>query len=233
MFTKIENGKAFNEIAKQIIECIKNGKLEAGSALPGAGTMAEELGISRDKVESSLEAMSLLGILKPAPGNAYYVADDLGSWIITPLSMFFQLNSSYVRQRQQLRAALEVEAAMLAARKCTPLDAVQLLDILNRMEAEEDEEKKKDLDHELHEKISEIADNPLIHNILLAADELTGHIIAETRGYIYSQKKTVAEADRQHRALVEAIIGNEESEASRYMFKHMQLTEKYLVERKK
>ena len=58
-------------------------------------------------------ALELLGIIKPVPGGGNYIADDLDSWLIGPLSILFKLNNSYFRQNQQLRAALEREMAIL------------------------------------------------------------------------------------------------------------------------
>ena len=80
------------------------------------------------------------------------------------------LNNGYLRQNQQFRAALEREAAILAARKCTPLDAAELWVILARLDAAEDEKIRGELDRELHKKIAKIADNPMVYSVLAAAD---------------------------------------------------------------
>lgn len=230
-FHKLEDEKAFSGILKQIIENIKNGKLKAGDTLPAERTMAETMGVSRPAVREVLRALELLGIVHTVPGGANYITENLDAWIIGPLSLLFQLNDSRVRQRQQLRAALEIESAVLAARKCTPLDAVKLLDILNRLEEESDDEERGRLDHALHEKIAEIADNPLIGNILCAANQLTKTVITDTRMAIYKKENTIAFADEQHRGMVEAIIANDEEGAARCMFKHMQMTERYMDEK--
>lgn len=233
MFSKIESSSVFDGVVKQIIESVKSGRLKAGAPLPQIGSMADSMGVSRAEIEDSLHALELLGIVKAAPGNSYYITEDLGSWIIGPLSVLFKLNKGYVRQSQQLRAGLEIEAAILAARKCTPLDAVRLMDILDQMEAAEDEKTREKLDQDLHGQIAQIADNTLIYNIMMAANEITQGIISGTRSYIYSQKQTVEEADRQHHRLVKAIIANDEEEALRSMSEHMRMTEAYLTESQK
>ena len=153
---------------KQIIDNIQTGKLKAGDALPAERTMAETMGVSRAAVREVLRALELLGILKAVPGGGNYITEDLDTWLIGPLSILFQLNNGYVRQNQQLRAALERENAILAAKKCTPLDAAELWMIIARLDAAEDEKMRGELDKELQQKIAKIADNPMIYSVLAA-----------------------------------------------------------------
>ena len=126
MFREIGEERAFDGILKQIIENIQTGNLKAGAALPAERTMAETMGVSRPAVREVLRALELLGIVKSVPGGGNYITENLDTWLIGPLSILFRLNNGYLRQNQQLRAALERETALLAAKKCTPLDAAEL-----------------------------------------------------------------------------------------------------------
>ena len=198
MFRKIGEERAFDGILKQIIDNIQTGKLKAGDALPAERTMAETMGVSRAAVREVLRALELLGILKAVPGGGNYITEDLDTWLIGPLSILFQLNNGYVRQNQQLRAALERENAILAAKKCTPLDAAELWMIIARLDAAEDEKMRGELDKELHQKIAKIADNPMIYSVLAAADKLTESIISGIRDYIMHKNQSAAVVDEQH-----------------------------------
>lgn len=230
MFKEIGDERTFNGILNQITDNIQSGRLKAGDALPAERTMAETMGVSRPAVREALRALELLGIIKSVPGGGNYIADDLDSWLIGPLSILFKLNNSYFRQNQQLRAALEREMAILAARKCTPLDAAELLRILTQIDSAEDEIRRGELDKELHTKIAKIADNPMIYSVLAAADQLTDNIISGTREYIMQKNKSAAEIDEQHRRLVEAIINNDDKLAELCMSEHMDTIEKCLDE---
>ena len=161
MFKEIGDERTFNGILNQITDNIQSGRLKAGDALPAERTMAETMGVSRPAVREALRALELLGIIKPVPGGGNYIADDLDSWLIGPLSILFKLNNSYFRQNQQLRAALEREMAILAARKCTPLDAAELLRILTQIDSAEDEIRRGELDKELHTKMQMIFQDPM------------------------------------------------------------------------
>ena len=233
MFKEIRDERAFNGILNQIIENIQNGSLKAGAALPAERTMAEIMGVSRPAVREALRALELLGIVKSVPGGGNYITEDLDTWLIEPLSILFKLNNGYLRQNQQFRAALEREAAILAARKCTPLDAAELWVILARLDAAEDEKVRGELDRELHKKIAKIADNPMVYSVLAAADQLTENIVSGTRDYIMKKNNSAREVDDQHHRLVEAIINGDAEQAERCMSEHMDTIERYMEEMQK
>ena len=215
MFKEIGDERAFNGILNQIIENIQNGNLKAGAALPAERTMAETMGVSRPAVREVLRALELLGIVKSVPGGGNYITEDLDTWLIGPLSILFKLNNGYLRQNQQFRAALEREAAILAARKCTPLDAAELWMILARLDAAEDEKIRGELD------------------VLAAADQLTENIVSGTRDYIMKKNNSAREVDDQHHRLVEAIINGDVEQAERCMSEHMDTIERYMEEMQK
>ena len=89
----------------------------SGSSDPNAGTYtaltAEMLGVSRPVVREGLKSLKLLGVVTTVHGGGNYVADHLDTCLIRPLSILFALNNSNVLQSQQLRAALERQAAAL------------------------------------------------------------------------------------------------------------------------
>lgn len=230
MFREIGEERAFDGILKQIIENIQAGNLKAGAALPAERTMAETMGVSRPAVREVLRALELLGIVKSVPGGGNYITENLDTWLIGPLSILFRLNNGYLRQNQQLRAALERETALLAAKKCTPLDAAELWMILARLDAAEDEKTRGKLDQELHQKIARIADNPMLYSVLSAADQLTENIIEGTRDYIMKKNQSASVVDEQHHKLVEAIINGNAEEAELAMSQHMETIEEYLDE---
>lgn len=230
MFKEIGEERPFNGILKQIIENIQSKKLKPGAALPAERTMAETMGVSRAALREALRALELLGIMKSVPGGGNYITEDLETWLIGPLSVLFQLNNGRLRQNQQLRAALERENAILAARKCTPLDAAELWMIVARLDAAEDEKERGQLDKELHEKIARIADNPMIFSVLSAADKLTENIISGTRDYIMRKNQSSSVVDEQHHRLVEAIIKGNPQEAEKCMSGHMVTVEEYMAE---
>lgn len=230
MFREINKENAFQEILDQIIENIQNGSLRSGDALPAERSLAEEMKVSRPVVREALRALELLGIITSVRGGANYISKDLEHCLISPLSILFRLNNSSVQEAQQLRAALECKAAALAAEKCTPVDAAELQLILAKLDAEENEKVRADLDRDLHLKIGKMADNPMIYSVLSASSQLTENIISGIRAYIMQKKKSLSDVDEQHQKLVEAIVQQQPDRAAEYMRVHMLTIENYMAE---
>lgn len=230
MFKEVNKERPFDEILDQIIENIQKGNLKQGDALPAERQMAEKLGVSRPVVREVLRALELLGIVTTVRGGANYISEDLEHCLIGPLSILFRLNNSSVRQTQQLRAALEEAAAGLAAENCTPVDAAELQLILARLEAEEEEGIRANLDRDLHIKIGKMAGNPMIFSVMSASTQLTENVINGIRAYIMQKKHSVQEVDEQHRRLVETIVNHKVSQAEACMQEHMRTVGKYIME---
>ena len=212
----------------QILENVQSGKLHKGDALPAERVMAESLGISRPMLREVLRALNILGVITTVHGGANYISENLENSMIRPLSILFRLNNSSVYQNQQLRAALEVECAILAARNCSPVDAAELQLIIAKLDASQDESERADLDRQLHIKIGEMAKNPMIFGVMSASAQLTENIITGIRAYI--MQKPVAHVDEQHRNLVSAIISHDEELAENCMKEHMRTIENYIKE---
>ena len=230
MFRKIEKENPFEEILDQIIENIKEGTLKKGEALPAERNMAEDLGISRPVVREVLRTLALLGIIKTVRGGASYVSENLENCLIEPLSILLRLNNSSVYHNQQLRSALEIEAARLAARNCTPVDAAELQLILARLDEVEEEKIRGDLDRDLHIKIGTMAQSPMLFAVMSASAQLTENIITGIRSYIMQKQLSVSYVDEQHRKLVNAIVEHREEDAEICMKEHMKTIENYILE---
>ncbi len=83
--------------------------------------------------------MQLLGIVRCVQGDANYLASDFSNSMVEPFSILFFLSGGVAMQAQQLRSALELETAYLAAERCTREDAEQLRALITRLDSETDE----------------------------------------------------------------------------------------------
>ena len=230
MFRKIDRTNTFNDVLKQIIEQIQTGELKPGDALPAERILAEELGISRPALREVLKALSLLGITVSVHGGANYIATDLSICLTGPLSIIFQMYNSKIQDAVSLRGALETKAAYLAAQNGSQLDAAELQLIIAKLDSTDDETLRSDLDRDLHFKIAQIADNPLIFSVMNASSQLTENMIVGIRSHFMQKDEDSPEIDSQHTRLVAAITANNPSLAEQIMSEHMQTIERLLKE---
>lgn len=227
-FTKINKDRAFYDVLDQIIDKIHKGELKPGDALPAERTMAEMMGTSRPVLREVLKALDLLGIVTSVQGGANYISKDLESCLIKPLSILFEMNNSSVRQGQELRSALEIKAASLAAQRITPLEAAELELILQQHLAAEDESEIERLDVELDMKIASIAKNPMIYSVLAASVHLTEEAIHEIRDYMKKEGNPLTTFDDAHKNMVQAIVDKDPEKAEEAMKAHLAITEHYM-----
>ena len=228
MFEPIIQGKSSDDVVNQIVKNIQNGTFQPGDALPTERRLAEMLGVSRPVVREGLKSLKLLGVVTTVHGGGNYVADHLDTCLIRPLSILFALNNSNILQSQQLRSALECQAASLAAQNCTALDAASLRLILEQLHITSDEEALNRLDRTLHLSIAKIAGNPLIYSVLSASAHLSDTIIKKIRTYIQAESDALLDVDEQHRAIVEAIASHDADGAEQAMCIHMASVEQYI-----
>ena len=233
MFNSISNKKVYEQVIEQIQKNIMDGTFKKGDKLPSERELSEKMAVSRTSIREALRVLETMGVVESRQGEGNFICSNIEKSLLQPLSMMFKLNNGYLRQNQQFRAALEREAAILAARKCTPLDAAELWVILARLDAAEDEKVRGELDRELHKKIAKIADNPMVYSVLAAADQLTENIVSGTRDYIMKKNNSAREVDDQHHRLVEAIINGDAEQAERCMSEHMDTIERYMEEMQK
>ncbi len=229
MFKKAKKEKIFDDVLEQIIENIKSGALKPGDALPTERNMAEMLGVSRPLLREVLKSLELLGVITSVHGGGNYISLHLESCLIRPLSILFALNNSSVRQSQQLRSALECEAAFLAAQNCTSLQAAELNLLIEKLTVSKEEKEMERFDRDLHLAIAKMADNPLIYSILSASALITDTIIAGIRNFVDKEYQSYQNVERQHREIVGCISRKDADGARRAMKAHMDAIEGYIL----
>jgi len=123
--------RLYHTVAERIKDLVRNGAYPVGSRLPGERDLAEELGVSRVTIREAQIALEAVGMLDIRVGSGVYVLrptvesaqelPDVGAYELT-----------------EARAAVESEAAALAAATITDEDLESLDEVLQRMVAETD-----------------------------------------------------------------------------------------------
>jgi DNA-binding GntR family transcriptional regulator len=190
----------YRTVKKDVVAYLKQAII-AGDLRPGERLveplLAEQLKVSRTPVREAIFQLENEGLVERIPYRGAVVAS---------------ISSRDVSEIYTIKSAIEGLAARLACQNVTPLQIKQLRDLLKQMEAYA---KKGDLDQytgvsrSFHLQIVEIADNrwlldvyrrldPPIHGLRILALSLPGR-----------PKNSV----REHRAILEAIAGEDGEEA--------------------
>jgi DNA-binding FadR family transcriptional regulator len=110
------------QVIDQLRSQIAAGDWPVGSRIPPEPQLAVALGVGRNTVREAVRALVHAGVLECRQGSGTYVvaADELSGTVAR------QLGPDRLAEAVEVRRALEVEAARLAARRRTPEDLAAL-----------------------------------------------------------------------------------------------------------
>lgn len=103
--------------AGQLRDQVLSGQWEVGSKLPGEAELARRLGVGRSTVREAIRALAHAGLLETRQGSGTFVRS------VTPDDRWEAvLRRAAILEVFEVRQALEVQAARLAATRRTPAD---------------------------------------------------------------------------------------------------------------
>jgi DNA-binding FadR family transcriptional regulator len=119
-----------DQAADQLLGRLANGEWEVGAKLPGETTLATELGVGRSTIREALRMLAGQGLLRARQGAGVYVERT------TPaVAWEGVLRGQAIAEVVEVRNAIEVEAARLAAARATADVAAMRRALTRREEA--------------------------------------------------------------------------------------------------
>lgn len=146
------------QAAELLLERIRAGEWELGQKLPGETTLAPQLGVGRSTVREAIRQLAGRGVLASRQGAGVFVTalDARDDWDAVLLR-------AGILSVIEARAAIETEAAALAASRRTPADLRAIRRALAEREARRsDIEGHVDADTAFHRAIVAAAHNPIL-----------------------------------------------------------------------
>lgn len=185
-----------------LLDAFRSGRYRAGDRLREE-EIAASLGVSRTPVREALRRCEAQGLLRTAPGRGLVVAS---------------LDRSELLELYAMRELLEGAAARLAAENAGPAEVAVLARLCEDFSREKGSpDKLAAINRALHEAIAASSRNRFL---LQSLDQLnvTLALLADTT---FSVGGRPDEADREHRAIVEAISRREADAAERLARAHI------------
>jgi DNA-binding FadR family transcriptional regulator len=192
---------------------ITSGAWEIGARIPAEPELAELIGVGRNTVREAVQSLVHAGMLERRQGSGTYVLSDseLGN------AMGREIAGAHQRDVLEVRRALEVEVARLAAMRRTPAQVTQLR-VLRDTRAEAyaggDLDAMVAADLALHRLIAESAHNA----VLLALYENLQDAITDNIRFNFEHP---VHDDDSHHALVEAVAEGDPDAAMREIDRYL------------
>lgn len=200
----------------QLREQVASGQWPVGERLPAENELARMLGVGRSTVREAVRVLVHAGILETRQGSGTYVRQLTAGSGWEPL-----LRRAAILEVYEVRQALEVQAAVLAAERRTPEDIARI----NELEA--DRTRMRDLardsafieaDVAFHQAVVTAAHNPLLAEMFASFTS----VLRETLADVISDA-SLGEIDSSpaHTRLATAVAAGDPAAAERATHDHL------------
>jgi DNA-binding FadR family transcriptional regulator len=165
MFKPVKKKSLADAVFEQLRDQIVRGELEPGSSLPAERLLSEKLEVNRGAVREALKRLEQARLVSRRHGGATRVLDyreTAGTDLLGALLMRADgsINTKVARSVMEMRSAIAADMARLCARRGDEKIVNALGDVLERMEAvEDDPHALSELDLEFWGTLLEGADN--------------------------------------------------------------------------
>lgn len=156
-------------VAEKLLNKISKGKLAWGQKLPSQRKLAKMLNVGTSSLREGLQMLQATGFIEIKRGQGTYITEN--SSIPLSKNIILSLNiDSDVRNLMEAREILEVDIAILAAKKAKQKDIKKMTTYLENYEKflDKDNLKASEYDLKFHLALVESVDNPLLYKISLA-----------------------------------------------------------------
>jgi GntR family transcriptional repressor for pyruvate dehydrogenase complex len=199
---------------------------EPGDTLPSEGQLAQTLGVNRLTLREATRSLQARGLLEISQGRRPTVAAPNG----TVVGDFFQTavrrNPQALLDLLEVRRALEVHIATLAAKRAGKGDIADMEMSIDAMRAGGDQPQAfHAADVRFHENLAAASGNRLLVFLIEALAEPLAESRLQSFAGHQSRGGTVEDVIQQHEAILNAVRARNPKAAAQAMREHLQQTE--------
>jgi GntR family transcriptional regulator, transcriptional repressor for pyruvate dehydrogenase complex len=136
---RVPAGSSVSAVATGLLDLFTSGEIAPGTRLPPERKLAESLQVGRSAVREALAALELLGVVDVRPGSGTYLRGGASELLEQSLSWGVLLGDRHADELLEVRGALEIYAARLAADRMPEAEIAALGADLDRMRAAGDD----------------------------------------------------------------------------------------------
>ncbi|WP_332645859.1 FadR/GntR family transcriptional regulator [Lysinibacillus sp. 54212] len=224
--------KAYQIIVDQIRENYLNGDLLPGEKLPTERELASRFNVSRTSIREALRKLEIKGIIEIKQGSGSFIKASESNTLGEELSStIIKTEKKRIYEMLELRQALEVECAFLAARRATSEDLERISLALEMMiRAKDDVELGIQADLSFHINIALASHNSIFLGLFQTLSEHMHDTIRATRSQRLKDPERTQETIDEHKEIYLAIAAGEATQAKQLMEKHITQIRRELTE---
>ncbi|WP_121633869.1 FadR/GntR family transcriptional regulator [Tropicibacter alexandrii] len=221
--TKQKRGTLVVTVLRALRARIERGEFKPGDRLPSEAQLTAEFDVSRTVVREAIASLRADGLVEPRQGAGVFVLDRQ---MPTPLP-FHDVDPtrvSSVIELLEVRAAVEVEAAGLAAQRRSPAQEERIIEAFRTVsDLAKQGEPTSEADFDLHLAIAEATNNARFTEFL----RMLGPSVIPRRALRPDAARPTSGSyqqmiDNEHREIVNAILTGDPDAAREAMRTHLQ-----------
>ncbi|MBW2472228.1 MAG: FadR family transcriptional regulator [Deltaproteobacteria bacterium] len=222
-FNTIQKSSTPEIIINEIMQHIKSGELKPGNKLPTERDMSQMFGVGRSSIREAIKGLVLAGYLESSQGKGTFIRKDLPVNDFTLMNLRHALAAEQIIELMELRMILECNAVKLAAERAGSKDIRRLHEVLERMQAcQDDFNKFYDPDFDFHVAIAEATHNEMICETMKQIIEKSHEYYEK---FMPDRLCPPEQAIITARQIVSCIEDGDAEKASRCMNEHLGLVE--------
>jgi GntR family transcriptional regulator, transcriptional repressor for pyruvate dehydrogenase complex len=217
-----------DSVIEQLESLIFDG-LEPGEALPSEGKLAEAFGVSRLTVREATKTLEARGLLEIRKGRRPTVAAPNGALVGDFFNIAVRRDPRALLDLLEVRRALEVHIAALAAKRATKSDIADMEMSIEAMRtAGEESEGFHTADVRFHENLAAASGNRMLVFLIEAfAEPLRASRLRSFAGHL-ARGGGIEDVIQQHQTLLDAVVARNPKAAADAMREHLTQTERDL-----
>ncbi|MBB4660537.1 FadR/GntR family transcriptional regulator [Conexibacter arvalis] len=213
----VQRSPLYEQVAERVRAFIEASGLAPGDKLMSERGLAEQLGVSRTSVRQALTALRVQGLVEIKHGEGVFLME-------APRELIPRLTSGIVESEVdhpmiwEVREAVEVQAARLAARRRQDADLAAMEAALSAMEQSIDAGGDGiEGDRGFHAALAQAARNPLLHDLIGQMRDVFDRTSAASLTHAGRPQVSLA----SHRAILDAVARGDEPAAAEEMRRHI------------
>jgi GntR family transcriptional repressor for pyruvate dehydrogenase complex len=214
-------------VTQELLDSIVEGRLRSGQRLPSERELSEQFGVSRTVIREAVRGLQAKGVVEVRSGRGVEVAAVTSAQVTETFDLF--VKGQQIKDNVQpdhiseVREMLELGIVSLACQRGSADDLQRIEVAYQAMEDTQSTEGLADRDSDFHMAIALATGNPLLVTLL----ESVNATIRSVRRESLKRPGRKAEAQLQHRAVLDGILNRNEAVAVQAMISHLDDSKEY------
>ena len=227
MFKPANKSTLHEDVLKQILQAVKNGRWNPGEKIPGEIALAEQFKVSRNCIREALKALSILNIIEARPGQGTFISED-ALCQITNRELTEHLSEKVsVMELMEIRIMLETQTVLWAIERASDEELERLKAVIEKERQFGRDLSKSSLQPraEFHRILAEIAGNSLAVKFLNSIRE---ELNAQRHRYLELPLDTWESFMNEHELILDLIFKRDPVKAVKVMKEHVHKMDKVI-----